>query len=343
VLSKETSLVLLGGLYAFAATTPSVHVRIRDAVAALGVTGTVSLAFPMVIRLSNASSSGHSYFLWQLSRRPNHEATFYFSVLPHAVGPLVLATGAAGLLWLRGSDASWRERLLIWWTIIPFAFYTVWPVKGYQYLLPVAPVLAILAARVVSRLTAIPRPHVDGGALARAARAFLGPPAAALLAVALVASLLPRTLALVAPSHSRTFLAGTGGVPGGREAGQWVREHVPKGAELFAVGPSMANIIEFYGRRRVYGLSVSPDPHARNPAYASIDNPDRWIRESRVHYLIWDSYSAGRTPFFTSRLLRLVDRYKAVPVYTATIEVDDRTGTPVPVPVVVIYQVWAAS
>jgi len=52
----------------------------------------------------------------------------------------------------------------------------------------------------------------------------------------------------------------SGGVPGGREAGRWIDRHVPKGAQMMSVGPSMANILQYYGHRKIYGLSVSSNP-----------------------------------------------------------------------------------
>src|SRR5207249_532721 len=135
-------------------------------------------------------------------------------------------------------------------------FFTLWPVKGYQYLLPVAPAVAVLAARTVTRLsTAVP-----------------------VVAVAMVVSLAVPTWGLVNPSPTGTFLAGTGGLPGGREAGQWVAHHVPVGAQLLAIGPSMANVLQYYGRRRVYALWVSTNPNDRNPAYVPVPNPDRSLR-----------------------------------------------------------------
>ena len=79
----------------------------------------------------------------------------------------------------------------------------------------------------------------------------------------------------------RSLLAGSGGLPGGREAGRWIGAHVPPGAQLMTIGPSMANILAFYGHRRACGLSVSPNPLSRNPSYEPIDNPDLAIREAR--------------------------------------------------------------
>ena len=94
----------------------------------------------------------------------------------------------------------------------------------------------------------------------------------------------------IQPETSTVFLAGTGGVPGGREAGIWIQKNVPIHARIMTIGPSMANIIEFYGARLSYGLAVSPNPLHRNPSYDPINNPDLQIRNSELQYLVWDSY-----------------------------------------------------
>src|SRR6478672_9840081 len=49
--------------------------------------------------------------------------------------------------------------------------------------------------------------------------------------VVVVSALLP-TVNAIEPTDQTTFLAGTGGVPGGREAGLWLRDNVPAGAQL---------------------------------------------------------------------------------------------------------------
>ena len=71
----------------------------------------------------------------------------------------------------------------------------------------------------------------------------------------------------IQPETSSLFLAGTGGLPGGREAGAWIEKNVPQCAVFMTIGPSMANIIEFYGQRKAFGLSISPNPLHRNPSY----------------------------------------------------------------------------
>ena len=83
------------------------------------------------------TGTGESYLTWQLFRRPNHDWLFYPSTVPEAVGPLVIVAAAAAL-WLYRREASWRERLLVCWITVPVVFFELWPVKGYQYLLPIA-------------------------------------------------------------------------------------------------------------------------------------------------------------------------------------------------------------
>ena len=153
VLAKETSIILLGGLYAFFALAPGIRVRLwhllLSFVAMLGVIA----VHPVVLTLAGRSSAGQSFVLWQLFRRANHEWWFYGAVVPPSLGIATLVAAAVGLVWLRREN-TWRERLLLAWIAVPVVFFTLWPVKGYQYLLPIAPVLAVLAGRAVARLAA---------------------------------------------------------------------------------------------------------------------------------------------------------------------------------------------
>ena len=92
------------------------------------------------------------------------------------------------------------------------------------------------------------------------------------------------------------------------------------------IGPSMANIVQFYGHRKAYGLSVSPNPLHRNPSYDPLVNPDRLLRESEIHYLVWDSFSAARAPFFAASLRRYADRYNGRVVHTEFLRLDTPGG-----------------
>ncbi|MFF0160548.1 ArnT family glycosyltransferase [Streptomyces sp. NPDC005263] len=308
VLAKETSVILLGGLYAFFALTPAVRMRWRQLLPALGTMTVVTAASPLALALSDRSRTGGAYLLWQLFRRPNHPWTFYFTAVPPAVGPLMLVTAAAGLIWLRREN-TWRERLLLCWIGVPVLFFTIWPVKGFQYLLPIAPPLAVLAGRTLRRLPSLPWPTPRLVWLPRAT--------AVAVTLAVAASLGVPAWQRADPSDDGTFLAGSGGLPGGREAGTWLRRHVPDGAQLLVIGPSMGNVLQFYGHRRARALSVSPDPRARNPSYEPVTNADRAMRDGEFQYVVWDSYSAKRTPFFTGKAQTLINRYHGRAVFTA--------------------------
>jgi hypothetical protein len=162
---------------------------------------------------------------------------------------------------------------------------------------------------------------------------------AGLVAVLAVSLAIPAWDRIQSNSSSTTFLAGSGGVAGGRDAGDWVEANIPIGSKMLAVGPSMANVIQFYGHRKTYGLSVSPNPLHRNPVYEPVLNPDNLIRQNEIQYLVWDIYSAGRTQFFSNRILTYAERYHGRIVHTETVKVTAPDGTKTDEPVIVIYEV----
>jgi hypothetical protein len=318
VLAKETGIVLVGSVYAFLALSPAIKVRLKDLARSMGVMVAVIAPYPLALWLSGGAGTGGNFLAWQLLRRPNHSFAFYATTIPAAVGPLVLAVAVVGLVRAR-RDRSWRETLLLSWILAPVAFFQIWPVKGYQYLLPAAPPLALLAAR----------------GLAGLGTSWVRPVAIAAVGV----TLLVPTWRHIQPTYGSSSLAGTGGVPGGREAGRWVGDNVPLGGTLLTIGPSMANLVEFYGHRKAYGLSVSLNPLKRNPTYEPLANPDSAIRDGSVQYVVWDAYSAARSPNFAARLLRYADRYNGRVVDTESVASTTRAGKKVRTPVIRIYAV----
>ncbi|MFN0282292.1 MAG: ArnT family glycosyltransferase [Kineosporiaceae bacterium] len=327
VIAKETSVILLGAVFAYFALTPTIRTGPRRIATSLTIFALVVAAYPLSLRLAGASGTGGAFLTYQLFRRSNHPLTFYPTVVPPALGLGVLVAAVAGL-WLRRGRFGWRDALLWSWVLVPCAFFELFPVKGYQYLLPIAAPMAVLAAT-----TLLDWPH----AVRRRGRhvpAWL--PAAAVAAV--VVTLVVPTVRFVVPAQRSTFLAGTGGVQGGRELGGWIDRHVPEGVTILTIGPSMANIIQWYGHRAARGLSVSPNPLYRNPVYDPIANPDLAIRRNQVQYVVWDTFSAQRSPHFAESLQRYVDRYSGREVHRQSARVD-KDGRQVQTPLIIVYEV----
>jgi hypothetical protein len=84
---------------------------------------------------------------------------------------------------------------------------------------------------------------------------------------------------------------------------------------------------------------VSPNPLHRNPVYKPIDNPDLQIRHGDLQYLVWDSFSADRSPFFARRIHRYADRYNGRVVHVQSLPVTARDGRKVQKPGIIIYSV----
>ena len=321
-LTKETSIVLVGAVYAFLALTPGLRIPRWHLAGSVALLSLFITAYPLSLLLAGRTERGGGYLAWQLFRRPNHDWGFYPTVVPMAIGVLVVCAAALGL-WCARRESRWKLTLLASWIVVPAAFFQLWPVKGFQYLLPIAPAVAVLAALGLVRLGP------------RSTRLPATPVLVALVAV----SLLVASWQQIQPSRSGTFLAGSGGLPGGREAGEWMEDHVPKGARVMTIGPSLANVIQYYAHRQANGLAVSPNPRSRNPAYDPVRNPDRLIRDNEIQYLVWDAFSSRRSEFFSERLLRYVDRYHGRAVHSETIPARTPAGRTATKPLIVVYEV----
>jgi hypothetical protein len=334
-LAKETSIILMGAIYSFLALASDIKIRIRDVIISIFLWILVILPFPVSIALAGSSTTGRNYLAWQLFRRPNHDWSFYFNNVPPSIGILLIAAAIIGviLLW---KHRSWKEKLLLCWILIPLTFFQIWPVKGFQYLLPIAPPLAILAGRLLGKLATESDTISLSPFFAKFSYYRL---ASWVVTGVIVLSLFGTSWQRIQPEISTRFMAGTGGVPGGREAGEWVKNNAPLNSTFMTIGPSMANIIKFYGQRPAYGLSVSPNPLHRNPAYTPINNPDAQIRRSEIQYIIWDSFSASRSTFFSDKLMGYVKLYNGRAIHTESITVTDTDGKPVVQPIIIIYEV----
>lgn len=280
--------------------------RTATIVAAGGLLLAMMAVLPLSILFSGRRSTGQNYLAYQLFRRSNHSLTFYATEVPVAIGLLVVVFALVAIIGLmvravQHQPVHATEKLLMCWAAVPIVGFELYPVKGFQYLLPVAPVAAVFAAQQILRLPSI-----------SLKRARISRPVVHLVVATIVLlSLVWPTWQRISPTPGTTIVAGSGGIPQGREAGTFVAENLPEGAELLTIGPSMANIIMYYSHRRAWGLSVSPNPLNRNPSYTALTNPDASLRQGEIQYIVWDAYSASRSPHFSEELMAYVKKFKA--------------------------------
>jgi 4-amino-4-deoxy-L-arabinose transferase-like glycosyltransferase len=362
-LCKETAILMVPAIIVFFITVPGIRVRFRDGVAFLAVYLVTVSPFPLSLLLGGGAKVAQQFLVWQLFRRPNHDPSFYLTSIESVGMPFLVLAG------LGAAVALWRHRpvdvLMVLMILVIGGFYELWPVKGFQYLLPLIAPLSVLAAEGALAIGMAANRALSwrgerrlrwGHADATVALLVL---AALLLASAIPAiSRQPVTITAAAASGasgaaavadasdetdvssntSTAFLAGSGGLEGGRPAGEWIGAHTFPGSRFLTIGPSFANVVAFYGLRHARGLSVSSNPLRRNPTYDPTDNPDLLIRTGAVQYIVFDAFSAHRTPVFAKKLLSLVKKYNGVKVYSGYQE-SASAGGAARKPVVLIYEV----
>ena len=320
VLAKETAVVALPGIGLWLLLVRRRVPDLRPILAPAALLGLAVLGPFVISRLLAAPGKSKEFVAWQFTREPNHPLDYFGRVLLGWGGIAFVALVAIGVaLVVRRHH---REgMLLVCVAGVELAFLTVWPTKLLPYLEMAMPLLAIAAAvgldGVAGALTRRLRPDaVRFAAVVAVTAAAVAP--AAWASVQLIRSGPERAGRLHAVTPGITTFAG------GRELGEWAGQHTPDEARFMTVGPSLGNILAFYGRRGFVALGVSPDPARRNPAYVPVRNPDLALRQIAVDYLVWDSYSSSRSPFTGERLRRYAGKFGGTIVWAAW--VDDRGG-----------------
>ena len=107
------------------------------------------------------------------------------------------------------------------------------------------------------------------------------------------------------------------------------------------IGPSMANIVQFYGHRKAYGLSVSPNPLHRNPSYEPLRQPrPRDPRQRAPVRGLGLVLGRALAVLRASGCCGYVDRYNGRVVHTETLAVPDRDGRALGrSPLIIVYEV----
>lgn len=192
------------------------------------------------------------------------------------------------------------------WVLVVVGFYQLYPLKGFNYLLPAMPALALLAARWLSSLSP----------------ALVTRAAAVGLAAALVVATAP-TL------HHRLHDESSAGL---REAARWLEENTPADAGVMTLSNGSAQyVMSIYGKRDAYPFgrfrlaTVLPGGHVVAPRPTQDGTPRDWvtfqpknlIEGGTVSYLVYNTRPLDDPPedgqFVQSSVQRgfrdLVERY----------------------------------
>jgi Dolichyl-phosphate-mannose-protein mannosyltransferase len=224
-------------------------------------------------------------FLSQSIRRVSTVSWDYYLTLiigyEGYVLPLIWLAGLLVALWRRAPG----DKLALLWLLIVAAFHQLYPLKAFNYLLPLTPALALLGARAISALVATP--------LGRALPALV-------LAAVLGSSIGP----------IRSVMRGSD-FAGLREAGQWLQANTPSdtGAMIMSRG-SAQFALSFYAQRPAYPFgrfwlsTVLPGGtilHPRPPAEGTPTDwvrywPARLIQNGTVRYLVYHTNNGDDPP-----------------------------------------------
>jgi hypothetical protein len=326
---KETMVLLAPAALLYLAWTGLLRkTRLRDGVIAFALMSVPLLPF-VTTRFFFSGSGSSGYIIYQLFREPNH-AIWYFPVVFWIFITPVATFAIAYGVFIAAVRRTRADKLLLSWLIVFGGFFQLWPTKLLSYAIILVPAMMLLGSRGIA----------DAVRRLRAGHSLqITAIATAVVATAIVVPMLGPTWRAGAVIRDRDF----GGpfttdvevqdFAGGREMGTWFGDHTPSNATVLTMGPSIGNLVSFYGNRDFYALSISQDPKLRNPAYRPILNPDSEIRQMHVQYAVWDAYTADRAPFFSGRLMSYVFKYSGTPVYSVWVDgdnVDTAQGAPPP-------------
>ena len=292
--------------------------RFRDGVVSLALMLVPLLPFVSTRFFFSGSTSG-GYIVYQLFREPNHPIWYFPVVFWIFITPVATLAIAYGVF-IAAARRTRADKLLLSWLIVFGIFFQLWPTKLLPYAIILVPAMALVGVRGV----------VD--ALRRFRARYAAVPTAVVAGVVTLAVFIPMLGPSWRAGHVIRDSSFSGPLTtdvevqdfaGGREVGTWFAEHTPSNATVMTMGPSLGNLVSFYGDRDFYALSVSQDPKLRNPAYRPLLNPDSEIRQMHLQYAVWDAYTADRSPFYSQRLMNYKEKYSGTAVFSVWVDGND--------------------
>ncbi|POX56944.1 hypothetical protein C3489_01420 [Streptomyces sp. Ru71] len=223
-----------------------------------------------------------SQFLGSSLRRNSAVPWYYYEKLLYSYdGPIVVALWVAGIV-LALYRRTRGDLLLLLWALAVFFFYSLYPLKGFNYLVPMIPAVSILAGRALASASyALRRPQLRRWT-------------PAVLALAVFVAAIPN---IRDSFEDRSY-------PGLREAAKWIGTQSPKDAGVMVLSQGSAQyIFAYYAHRDSYPFgrfnlatilpggevvpASAPKGGARTPRDWVTEWPNRLIADGAVTYLVY--------------------------------------------------------
>jgi Dolichyl-phosphate-mannose-protein mannosyltransferase len=221
------------------------------------------------------------------SRVINVPATFYLEKLVSYSGLYFVAAAFIGIILssIYRTKADW---LSIIWLVIAGAYIQLNPIKGWNYFLPLIPVLAIFAANSIIRLVGLLKPFlIDKKDSRNRRQTALG--RLATISAGLVGIFLLLSVSYTEIYHSAYNIVYNRSFVGLKEAAYWIKENGSADAGVMTISHGSAQyVFSLYGRMNAYPFG-SFSLHTILPGGGSIVGappPDPLIQNGTVDYFV---------------------------------------------------------
>ncbi|MEU0400122.1 glycosyltransferase family 39 protein [Streptomyces sp. NPDC006197] len=281
VQAKVTGVLALVVAVAYVAVAGNVRKLATPRHLLLALLTVVVCSVPVIIQLVQRWNVFNEFLTSSLRRSSAVPWYYYEKLLLSYEGAVVLALWVLGIVFAVVRRTR-GDKLLLLWVFAMIAFYSFYPLKAFNYLLPVVPAVSILAGRMLGSASyALRRPQ-----LRRLAPAVL-------------------TLAMFAavfPTFGKQF--DDRSYPGLREAAEWIAAESPKDAGVMVLSQGSAHyVFSYYAHRDSYPFgrfnlatvmpggkiipASAPKEGTRTPRDWVTDWPNRLITDGTVSYLVY--------------------------------------------------------
>lgn len=278
-----------------------------------------AVLLPALIQVALNFDTFVSFLDESSSRVINVPATFYLDKLISYSGVYFVAAAVIGIIlsFIHRTTADW---LCIIWLVITATYLQINPIKGWNYFLPLIPVLTIFAANSICRLVPILKKFLSDRKNRKKERQTV-PSRMALISAGLLGIFLLLSVSYTEIYQSAYSIVYNRSFVGLKEAAYWIKENGPPNPGVMTISHGSAQyVFSMYGRIDSYPFG-SFSLHTILPGGGSIVGappPDPLIQNGTVDYFVHyvSNTDAGDDPFHMenktktqSKFLNLIQKY----------------------------------